>query len=97
MEETKYTSEYLDELKAKHGTVFVLEVEDKKAVLKKPSRAQISYALSVKEPVKVGETLLNNCWVEGDEEIRTNDDYFFGAIGSMSELIEVKKASLVKH
>lgn len=94
----EFSKERIEELKAKFGTIHKLTVEDKSALLKSPDRKTLSYASSVatKDPMKFNEIILNNCWIEGDEEIRTNDAYFLGAAAQIAELIEVKKATLEK-
>lgn len=85
-------------LKAKYGDIFMLKIEDKSCILKKPSRKVLSYATSVaaKDPMKFNEIMLNDCFVAGDEEIKTDDSYFLAAASKISELIEVKESELVK-
>ena len=90
----KLTKEQVETLKKKHGEVFEIEVEDKVCYLKKPTRKVLSLAAT--DPMKYNEVILANCWVDGDEEIKTDDAYFLGVSGVLAELIEVKKASLKK-
>jgi hypothetical protein len=45
--------------------------------------------------MKFNEALLNNCFVGGSEEVKTDDSLFFGASTKLSELILVKEAELV--
>ena len=40
--------------------------------------------------------LLNQLWVEGDEEIKTNDDYFFAVCNTLDEVLKVKEAEIKK-
>lgn len=40
--------------------------------------------------------ILNDCFLGGDEEIKTNDAYFLAVSSKLSEIIEVKEAELVK-
>ena len=77
---------------------FEIEVEDKVCYLKKPTRKVLSLAATAgqHDPMKYNEVILANCWVDGDEEIKTDDAYFLGVSGVLAELIEVKKASLKK-
>ena len=42
------------------------------------------------------ETILNQCFVAGDEEVKTSDEYFLGAAGQLEHLMEVKNAELKK-
>lgn len=94
----KPTKKEIEDLKAKHGQLFMITVEDKACLLKKPTRKVLSMASSVasKDPMKFNEIILKNCWVAGDEEIKTNDDYFLGASQKIAEIIEFKEAELVK-
>lgn len=94
----KLTKEQVEALKKKHGEIFEIEVEDKVCYLKKPSRKVLSLAATAgqHDPMKYNEVILANCWVEGDEEIKTEDAYFLGISGVLSDLIEVKKATLKK-
>ena len=50
----------------------------------------------MKDPVKMSETMLNQLWVDGDEEIKTDDALFFAAIQKMQEVLEVKEAEIKK-
>lgn len=92
------TPEEIEELKKKHGEIFKLEVEDKCCILKVPGRKVLSYASvsATKDPMKFNEVILNDCFVAGDEEIKTNDAYFLGASSKIAEIIQVKEARLEK-
>lgn len=92
-----------------YGDVFEIKVGTKKedteeledikvAYLKRPSRKALGAAavLGKNDPMKYNEVLLNNCWIEGDEEIKTDDALFLGASAQLAELIEIKEASLKK-
>lgn len=97
-----YTEEQLKEWKAKYGekNVFEVKVEDKRAVLHKPDRKALSYAAagssSGKDPLKFNEIILNQCWIDGDEEIRKDDDYFLAVIPTLEALTETKQAEIKK-
>lgn len=88
----------IEELKKKHGEIFLIEFEDKKAYLKKPSRQVLSLAMSKMQtnPLGFAETILNQCFIAGDEDVKTNDAYFFGAAAQLEGLMEVKTAELKK-
>lgn len=100
----KAAKDYADkiaELKKKHNidTVFVLEVEDLVAFLKKPSRADVAMARALGEGdyIKIQELLLDAIWLEGDEAIRKDDDYFLNALKVLDTLIESKRVELKKN
>lgn len=88
----------IDAWKAKHGDVFEIRVDDKRCYLKRPDRKTLSYASAVgtKDPLRFNEILLNNCWLDGDEEIKTNDSLFLSVSQKLAELIEIKEAEIVK-
>jgi hypothetical protein len=92
------TTEQIDLWKKQHGEVFRLEVEGHVAYLKKPSRKVMSMALSTgkNDPIKFGEIILNNCWIEGDRQIIDEDKLFFGAMGQLDQMIEFAGAELKK-
>ncbi|MBS1745755.1 MAG: hypothetical protein JST21_06270 [Bacteroidetes bacterium] len=92
------TQQQIDDWKKKHGEIFQIEVDGHVAFLKTPDRKTLSYAGSVgtKDPIKFNEILLNNCWLGGDEEIKTDDSLFLGAGQVISEIIKVKEATIKK-
>lgn len=92
------TKEQIKQWKAKYKEVFVLRVDDKVAYLRTPDRATLSYAstLATKDPVKFNEAILTNCWLGGDEEIKTDDALFLSASSKLGELIQIKEATLEK-
>lgn len=98
----EYTAERLAKWKEKHGenNVFEVTLEDKKCVLHKPTRQNISYALAAssggKDGVKMQEALLNGCWIDGDTEFKTDDSYFFAVAAQIEGMMEVKQAELKK-
>jgi hypothetical protein len=92
------TKEQIKQWKAKYKEVFVLRVDDKVAYLRTPDRATLSYAstLATKDPMKFNESILTNCWLGGDEEIKTDDALFLSASSKLGELIQIKEATLEK-
>lgn len=94
----KLTKKQIEDLKAAHGTVYEIEVGGKICYLRKPSRKVLSAAAVAgqKDPMKYNEIILTNCWLSGDEEIKTDDVLFLGVAGVLSELVEAKEASLKK-
>ena len=92
------TAEQIKEWKSKYGDVFLVEVDGKSAYLKKPDRKTMSLAMfhAKSNPIKFQETLLNGCWLLGDEEIKTDDSLFFAVAQKLDGLLEVKEAELKK-
>lgn len=96
---SKVTKKQIEEWKAKHGEIFKIEFEDGKEVfLKKPSRKVLSYAMTKMQdnPLAFAEVILNQCFLGGHEEVKTDDDYFLGASSQLEGLMEVKSAELKK-
>ena len=94
-------------LENKHGkgNVYIIEIEDKYCFLKNPDRAIYGRALasmtpiagvSQADPLKAGTHLLIGCWLEGDNEIKTDDAYLIPASTQALSLMQVKEASIKK-
>lgn len=98
----EYTEEQLKCWKDKYGDdgVFELMVEDKKAVLHKPSRKDLSFASAGSaygsDVIKFTEILMRQCWIDGDIEIKEDDNYFLGAVPVVQAIAEAKQAELKK-
>lgn len=84
--------------KAPRG-VFCLRVGDAKAWLRNMDRDLISMvaATAGNDPVGAAELILENCWLEGDERIKHDDDYFLEAIGLLQQLRTDKVGHIKKY
>lgn len=77
-----------------------IEVTEKKvAYLKTPSRKVIgaANAMAGKDTIKLSEIILKNCWLGGDEEIMTDDQYFLAAHSVLGNIVKVKNADLKNY
>jgi len=94
----KVTKAQIEIWKKKHGEIFELIVGNKTGFLHKPDRntLRLAFSKAATDPMGMAEVVLANCWLGGDEEIKTDDSYFVGAMSQVQELIEVKEASLKK-
>ena len=92
------TKEQIQEWKKQYKDIFVISVEDKKVYLRTPDRKTLSYAstLATKDPLRFNEVILENCWLGGDEEIKTNDELFLAVSSKLPNLIQIKEATLEK-
>ena len=92
------TKEQIQEWKKQYKDICVISVEDKKVYLRTPDRKTLSYAstLATKDPLKFNEVILDNCWLGGDEEIKTNDELFLAVSSKLPDLIQIKEATLEK-
>lgn len=69
----------------------------KRCYLRKPTRQELGYAMTMtSNPLKSDEILLKNCWLGGDMEIQTDDEYFLGARLYLGNLVNKKEAELKK-
>lgn len=84
--------------KKKHGDVFAYTADGKTCYLKKPDRNVLSAAavLGQSSPLRYNEVLLENCWLGGDEQIKTDDALFLGISQKLAELVEIKEGELKK-
>lgn len=82
--------------KDQYGDIYKIVIEDKECYLHKPDRNVLGAVSTIKNPIKVAEFILNNCWLGGDEDIKTKDDYFLGASQQLTNLIHVKTSEIVK-
>lgn len=88
--------ELIKELKARHGTIYLISVEDWQCLLRKPNRQDLSYVSQVKDPIKVSEALLGNLWLAGDDCIKTDDELFMAVVAKMDQLLKIKEAEVKK-
>lgn len=93
-----FSKEQIAAFKQKHGEIFKISVDGKSCLLRKPSRKELSYAsvAGKDNPLRFNETILNACWLAGDEEIKTDDTLFLSASAKIADIIEIKEAELEK-
>lgn len=85
------------------NAAYEIEVDGYSCRLRKIDRAtlKVVYAKMLKATgemnlVDTGEIILNTCWIDGDKEIKLNDDLWLAACLKCVELIEQKEAKLKK-
>jgi len=79
---------------------FTIEVEGKSCTIKKPNRQVVESCLPLlaqKKLITAGELIINACWIDGDEEIKTDDDYLMPAAIAATDVLEFKNAELKKN
>lgn len=92
----KVDKQKVEDWKKQHGEIFQIETGGKSCIIRKPTRKDLSYVSVVKDPIKMQETLLKQLWLDGDEEILTDDDLFFAACSQLEEVLKVKEAEIKK-
>lgn len=90
----------LDKLKKVHGPLVLIKTADGKAaaIFKRPSRKILKMAHAnngESNSITYNETLVNNCFVQGDESIKTEDKYFLAVGPKIQELVELAEVELV--
>lgn len=90
------TSEQIAAWKKKHGKVYKVESEGKIGYLHRPTRQIISAAavFGNGDALKSKEVFIENCWLGGDEELKTDDKYFLALAGQVDEMIEIAQMEL---
>ena len=88
-----------EEVKKKYGEtaeVYEYEVEGSVAYLRSVDRDTYSAAAAKvsTSPAKFNELVINNIWLGGDEAIRKQDQFYFGLIDFVEDLMGKKKGSL---
>lgn len=93
----KLTEKQLVELEVTHGDLFELPVGDKIAYLREPKMADYKIAFSAMQKdgdIAFGESLLQVLFVAGDNEIKTNDDYFLSARKTLMDFFNYDDATI---
>lgn len=95
---TDLTEDQIDGFKKEYGEIFLIEAEDKKAFIHKPTRQilDLAHASSKTKSSLFNETILKNCWLAGDKDFVLVDDYFYAASKVLDEIITFKEAELKK-
>ncbi len=86
-----HSQERIDALKKEHGSIFKYTSKDgKSCLLRSPNLKIIDACRTVANgsTVKFDKALVENCWIEGDEELRTNDNYCMGLFDWLPAIIK---------
>jgi hypothetical protein len=94
------TQEQINAWKAEHVNVYALKApaSDKICYLRKPTRQELSFATTAgqQDPLSFNSSILKSCWLDGDEEIKTNDSLFLGICPQLDEICAFEKFELEK-
>lgn len=100
MRKAKITQEQISSWKAKYPGVYRLEVGDKVAYLKEPdvtSWKRAMHALADDGSIGFSLALIEGNWLDGDDEIKTNDDYLLSAKDLLAKLFDYDDAVFIKE
>lgn len=92
----KLTQEEIDLLKAKHIYVYEQEIDGRVAYLRRPDRATLSAAEKVgdKDSNTYNQIVVENCWLAGCEELKSDAIYCAILAGCIMQLFQVKIGEL---
>ena len=93
----EFTEEKLKVLKAKHGKLFLYETKDgKSCVLSTPTLKIIDACRTIAggSNIRFKTAIVENCWVEGDEEIKSTDKYLLGLFDQIDLIFDIVEGSL---
>jgi hypothetical protein len=96
MNKNEITAEQVEQWKKQHGKVFVASADGHKAYYRKPTRKDLSYALTLQnQPLDMTEALLKNCFLGGDSIMHEDTDYLLGCSGELTDrMINIKKVEV---
>jgi hypothetical protein len=94
-EQNKPTAEQIAEWKAKYGDVFRLPVEDGRvAYIFSPTYSlpvmKLVFSASMSSDEEMGLAILENCWLHGDESVKTDDSCLYGFIDELKNIMKFK-------
>lgn len=91
------TKKQIADWKTKHGRIYKLTAQDGSVgIIKQPNRKILSHATAVagSDPIKFNEVVLEDCWIAGDESLKTDDAKFLGISEKLADIIEKAEVAL---
>lgn len=92
----EFKKEQIDTWKKQHGDIYLITVEDKSCVLRKPTRQELSFVSGITDPMQFTETLLKQLWLGGDEDMQERDEYFLAISSKLDTVLKLKEAEVKK-
>ena len=92
----EFKKEQIDAWKKQHGDIYLITVEDKSCVLRKPTRQELSFVSGITDPMLFTETLLKHLWLAGDEDMKERDEYFLAISSKLDTVLKLKEAEVKK-
>lgn len=94
MKKEEITTEQVEQWKKEHGKVFVASSEGKKAWYRKPTRKDLSYAMTLRsQPLEMDEALLKSCFL-GGEPFHEELEGLLGLDSLVDQMLTVKNIEL---
>lgn len=86
------SNEQINAWKRDHGKVYVAKTEGLVGYFRKPTRKELSYAMTLREkPLEMTELVLRSCWLGGDEGMLEDNDCLLGCDKLVERLLHVKE------
>lgn len=94
-----------EQIKKRHKVknVYKLESFDENDIplvgwIRKPNMDEIGAFVSIGQnnPVKAAQVLLNSTWLEGDEQLKEDEENFLGVMGILDSIVKVRIATVKK-
>lgn len=86
------TQEQIEAWKREHGKVFVAKAGECAGYFRKPTRKELSYAMTLREkPLEMTELILRSCWLGGDEAMLEDNECLLGCDKLVEKLLHVKE------
>lgn len=96
----KINDKQIQDWKEQYGGIYELPVDDKVAYLREPNMKDFKRAFTAMQTsgdLAFGEEMINLLFIGGDEEIKTNDDYFLPARKEMAAFFNFDEAEISKE
>jgi hypothetical protein len=86
----------IEKMKAEHGGVFEVVYDGTTILLAKPSRKIVSLALAKgkTDALAMSEVLIQNCWLGGDESLKTDVGLAISLMPRVDEILGVKQLEI---
>jgi len=94
---SKVTAQQITDWKKQHTEVYQMPIDDRVCYLRAPQMVDWKRAFTIMQKsgdIGFAEEMLATCWLGGDEEIRTKDDYFLSARKEIASLFNYSEAIL---
>jgi hypothetical protein len=89
--------EQIDAWKSQYSETFEIKVADSVCYLKQPDRSVLKAVSALeKNTIGGGEVIIANCWLGGDDAIKTDNSKFMSVLPYLYDLIEIKEVELKK-
>lgn len=97
----KVTQKQIDDWKAKYGTIYKITSEDGKVgyifdPLSDLRIMKLAFIAMTKSVINYVQTVLTNCWLAGDEEIKTDESIGNGLVDIIDEFTELPHCEVTR-